>query len=87
MPTLGAWMNLESDWYPLLTVSGEKLSRGESVIQPFMKRLKEKVEEPHLLPDQMYNADESGFMPCFQEYLSVNLLPELMEQSCHERSI
>ncbi|CAG5048130.1 unnamed protein product [Parnassius apollo] len=44
----------------LLTVSGEKLSSDESAVQPFIQHFKNKVEELGLLPDQIYNADESG---------------------------
>lgn len=44
----------------LLTISGEKLSSNESAVQPFIEHFKNKVEELGLLPDQIYNADESG---------------------------
>uniref|UniRef100_A0A2A4K1H2 HTH CENPB-type domain-containing protein n=1 Tax=Heliothis virescens TaxID=7102 RepID=A0A2A4K1H2_HELVI len=44
----------------LLTISGEKVSSDESAVQPFIQHFKNKVEELGLLPDQIYNADESG---------------------------
>lgn len=44
----------------LLTISGEKLSSNESAVQPFIQHFKDKVEELGLLPDQIYNADESS---------------------------
>ncbi|XP_015187494.1 PREDICTED: jerky protein homolog-like [Polistes dominula] len=44
----------------LLTISSEKLSNDESAVQLFIQHFKDKVEELGLLPDQIYNADESG---------------------------
>lgn len=43
-----------------LTVCGEKLSSNESAVQPFQREFLHKVNEMGLVPDQVYNADESG---------------------------
>ncbi|XP_013167850.1 PREDICTED: jerky protein homolog-like [Papilio xuthus] len=43
----------------LLTISSE-ISSNESAVQSFIQHFKNKVEELGLLPDQIYNADESG---------------------------
>lgn len=44
----------------LLKITGEKLSSQPELVDPFKKKLKEKIEEMQLSKDQLYNADESG---------------------------
>jgi len=44
----------------LLKMSGKKLSSDSSAVEPFKKKLKQIVYELKLVPDQVYNADESG---------------------------
>lgn len=43
-----------------LTITGEKLSSDVSAVDPFQKKFELKVQELGLLPEQVYNADESG---------------------------
>ncbi|KAK9892255.1 hypothetical protein WA026_019057 [Henosepilachna vigintioctopunctata] len=43
-----------------LTISGEKLSADVSAVEPFKLKFLKKIEEMNLVPDQVYNADESG---------------------------
>lgn len=58
---LDGCINLKAIWYPFIErVSGEKLSSDEFAMQQFMARFKEKVEEQRLLPEDIYNAEESG---------------------------
>ncbi|KAI8441470.1 hypothetical protein MSG28_015064 [Choristoneura fumiferana] len=44
----------------LLTVTGEKLSSGTAAVAAFVEKFKKKVNDLSLIPDQVYNADESG---------------------------
>lgn len=44
----------------LLKISGEKLSCQSENVDPFIKKLEEKIKELDLCEDQIYNADESG---------------------------
>lgn len=44
----------------LLTITGEKLSSDVGAVDPFVKKFQEKIKELGLVPDQVYNADESG---------------------------
>lgn len=56
------WLNRFKQRYGirLLTISGEKLSSNPELVDPFKQKLKNKIEELAILPDQIYNADESG---------------------------
>lgn len=44
----------------MLKICGEKLSNKAILVDPFIKKFQEKVEELGLKPDQIYNADETG---------------------------
>lgn len=44
----------------LLTISGEKLSSQHELVAPFKTKLHQKITELGLLPQQIYNADETG---------------------------
>lgn len=44
----------------LLSMTGEKLSSDTAAVVPFVDQFKEKVISLGLVPDQIYNADESG---------------------------
>lgn len=43
-----------------LTISGEKLSSNPELVEPFLVKLKDKIEEMDLSREHIYNADESG---------------------------
>ena len=43
-----------------LKICGEKLSDKSSSVDPFLTQLQNKIKEMSLLPEQIYNADESG---------------------------
>lgn len=43
-----------------LTISGEKLSCDSKAVEPFKKKFHELITAQNLVPEQIYNADESG---------------------------
>lgn len=43
-----------------LSITGERLSSNAAVVEPFKKKIKQKIDEMQLSMDQIYNADESG---------------------------
>lgn len=43
-----------------LTITGEKLSCDNAAVEPFKQKFLETVETEGLVPEQIYNADESG---------------------------
>lgn len=61
-----------------LKISGEKLSSQPELIEPFKKKLHNKIQELGLTADQIYNADESG--------LYWKLLPEKTFVSSQEKT-
>ena len=55
-----------------LSIPGEKLSAAEETVEPFLGKLQKVMEERGLIPEQIYNADETGLLwKCLpQELLS-----------------
>jgi len=45
-----------------LTISGEKLSANISAVPKFLKKFQDVLNNSNLLPDQVYNADETGLV-------------------------
>ncbi|KAJ3640561.1 hypothetical protein Zmor_003854 [Zophobas morio] len=43
-----------------LQITGEKLSADKSAVEPFRQKFLDKIKQMNLVPDQVYNADESG---------------------------
>ena len=62
-----------------LSIQGEKLSAAEETVEPFLQKLKEVVEERGLIPEQIYNADETGLL--------WKCLPQRTLVSCREKSL
>lgn len=56
------WLNRFKQRYGirLLKISGEKLSSQPELVNPFIEKLRNKIEELKLTPELIYNADESG---------------------------
>ncbi|XP_066152183.1 jerky protein homolog-like [Euwallacea fornicatus] len=57
-----SWLLNKKKRYGLrhLKICGEKLSNDESAVTPFIAKLRQVIEAHDLLPQQIYNADESG---------------------------
>lgn len=62
----------------LLKVCGEKLSSQPELVQPFKRKLENKIHELNLCDHQLYNADETG--------LYWQLLPDKTYVSLDEKS-
>ena len=45
-----------------LSIQGEKLSAAEETVEPFLQKLHKVIEEKNLIPEQIYNADETGLL-------------------------
>ncbi|XP_068735338.1 jerky protein homolog-like [Montipora capricornis] len=45
-----------------LSIQGEKLSAAEETVKPFLEKLQKVIEEKGLIPEQIYNADETGLL-------------------------
>jgi hypothetical protein len=43
-----------------LSIAGEKLSSDNAAVEPFKQKFAETIEALDLVPEQIYNADESG---------------------------
>lgn len=56
------WLNRFKQCYGirLLKISGENLSFQPELVNPFIEKLRNKIEELKLTPELIYNADESG---------------------------
>lgn len=56
------WLNRFKRRYNVrfLKISGEKLSSQPELVDPFKETLKNTIKDLDLLPEQIYNADESG---------------------------
>lgn len=63
----------------LMTITGEKLSNDATCIEPFKLRFLQKVNDLHLDPSQVYNADESG--------LFWRVMPNKTFVSCNEKDV
>lgn len=61
-----------------IKIAGEKLSSQPELVDPFKKKLQQKVDELGLTTDQLYNADETG--------LFWKLLPEKTYVSSLEKN-
>ena len=61
-----------------LSIQGEKLSAAEETVEPFLQKLHKVIEEKNLIPEQIYNADETGLL--------WKCLPQRTLVSCHEKS-
>jgi hypothetical protein len=67
-----------------LSISGEKLSADEAAVEPFRQTFLNKIERMGLVPDQIYNADESGL---FWKVLPMKTLVHEKEKSAPGRKI
>ena len=45
-----------------LSIQDEKLSAAEETAEPFLEKLQKVIEEKGLIPEQIYNADETGLL-------------------------
>ena len=45
-----------------LSIQGEKLSAAEESVEPFLQKLNKVIKERGLIPEQIYNADETGLL-------------------------
>ena len=45
-----------------LSIQGEKLSAAEESVKPFLQKLHKLTEEKNVIPEQIYNADETGLL-------------------------
>ena len=61
-----------------LSIQGEKLSAAEETVEPFLQKLHKVIEEKNLIPEQIYNADETGLL--------WKCLPQRTLVSCREKS-
>ena len=61
-----------------LSIQGEKLSAAEETVEPFLQKLNKVIEERGLIPEQIYNADETGLL--------WKCLPQRTLVSCREKS-
>ena len=61
-----------------LSTQGEKLSAAEETVEPFLQKLHKVIEEKNLIPEQIYNADETGLL--------WKCLPQRTLVSCREKS-
>ena len=61
-----------------LSIQGEKLSAAEETVEPFLQKLHKVVKEKNLIPEQIYNADETGLL--------WKCLPQRTLVSCREKS-
>ena len=61
-----------------LSIQGEKLSAPEETVEPFLQKLHKVIEEKNLIPEQIYNADETGLL--------WKCLPQRTLVSCREKS-
>ena len=61
-----------------LSIQGEKLSAAEETVEPFLQKLHKVIEEKNLIPEQIYNANETGLL--------WKCLPQRTLVSCHEKS-
>lgn len=66
----------------ILKVVGEKLSNKPELVNPFLQKFSQKVREHDLMPEQIYNADESGL---FWKLLPQKTLVHLKETSAPGR--
>ena len=61
-----------------LSIQGEKLSAAKETVEPFLQKLHKVIEEKNLIPEQIYNADETGLL--------WKCLPQRTLVSCREKS-
>ena len=61
-----------------LSIQGEKLAAAEEAVDPFLQKLNKVIEERGLIPEQIYNADETGLL--------WKCLPQRNLVSCREKS-
>lgn len=60
MPVRGGYRNLNERYRTQnLTIYGEKLSADINAAEPFRQRFLDKLQEVDMVPDQVYNSDES----------------------------
>ena len=45
-----------------LSIQGEKLSAAKETVEPFLQKLHKVIEEKNLIPEQIYNANETGLL-------------------------
>ena len=58
-----------------LSIQGEKLSAAEETVEPFLQKLNKVIEERGLIPEQIYNADETGlFKMCYLYFFCLHCL-------------
>ena len=59
-----AWLNKLKNRHGIrnLSIQGEKLSAAEETVEPFLQKLNKVIEERGLIPEQIYNADETGLL-------------------------
>lgn len=67
-----------------LKVSGEKLSSDPNVVRPFLQKLSDKIKELNVMPNQIYNADESAL---FWKLLPDRTLVHAREKTAPGRKI
>ena len=74
------WPGKFKTWHGIrnLSIQGEKLSAAEETVEPFLQKLHKGLEEKHLIPEQIYNADETGLL--------WKCLPQRTLVSCREKS-
>ena len=57
-----------------LSIQGEKLSAAEETVEPFLQKLNKVIEERGLIPEQIYNADETGLLwKCLPQRTLINI--------------
>ena len=58
------WLEKFKTWHGIrnLSIQGEKLSAAEETVEPFLQKLHKVMEEKTLIPEQIYNADETGLL-------------------------
>jgi hypothetical protein len=67
-----------------LTIMGEKLSCDASVVDPFVRKFQEKIEELGLRPEEVYNTEESGL---FLRLLATKTFVHQAEESASRRKM
>ena len=74
------WLNKFKNRHGIrnLSIQGEKLSAAEETVEPFLEKLQKVIEEKGLIPEQVYNVDETGLL--------WKCLPQRTLVSCREKS-
>lgn len=71
-----------------ISFQGEKLSAAEETVEPFLQKLHKVIEEKNLIPEQIYNAHETGLLwKCLPQRTLSPVAKNLLQDSKKQRIV